>query len=109
MGLRIEGISHRFGRQQALEDVSLQIERGDCYGFIGHNGAGKTTTMRIMLGLLIPEQGRVVIDGFDAARYPREACARMGALIESPGFHPAWSGKRNLNLLERQLILHCVD
>jgi len=101
MSLRIEGIRHRFGTQPALQDVSLHVERGDCYGFIGHNGAGKTTAMRIMLGLLVPDEGRVLIDGFDAARYPREARARMGALIEAPGFHGGWSGKSNLLLLDR--------
>ena len=101
MALRIEGINQQFGKQQALHDVTIHVERGDCYGFIGHNGAGKTTAMRIMLGLLVPDSGRVLVDGFDARRYPREARARMGALIEAPGFHGAWSGKRNLMLLDR--------
>jgi len=101
MALRIEEVSHRFGPQAALERVSIEVEDGDCYGFIGHNGAGKTTTMRIILGLLRPERGRVIVDGFDAARYPREARVRMGALIETPGFHGGWSGRRNLALLDR--------
>ena len=101
MSLRIEGVSHRFGAQAALQDVSMDVDKGDCYGFIGHNGAGKTTTMRIILGLLRPESGRIVVDGFDARRYPREARARMGALIETPGFHGGWSGRRNLRLLDR--------
>ena len=82
-----------------LRDVSLHVHRGDCYGFIGHNGAGKTTALRVALGLLIPQAGRVVVDGFDAARYPREARARMGGLVEWPGFHGQWSGVRNLFVL----------
>jgi len=101
MSLRVEGLSQRFGKQAALDNVTIHVERGDCYGFIGHNGAGKTTTMRIMLGLLPISSGRVIVDGFDAAQYPREARARMGALIERPGFHGGWSGKRNLRLLDR--------
>jgi len=101
MVLRLEHVFHRFGKQLVLDDVSLTIEAGDCYGFIGHNGAGKTTAMRVLLGLLKPDSGRVIIDGFDTTQYVREARARMGALIEQSGFHPHWSGARNLALLDR--------
>ena len=101
MALRLEHVSHRFGKQLVLDDVSLCIEAGDCYGFIGHNGAGKTTAMRVLLGLLNPDQGRVVVDGFAATAYPREARVRMGALIEQAGFHANWSGAKNLYLLMR--------
>ena len=101
MSLRLERVSHRFGKQKVLDDVSLVIEPGDCYGFIGHNGAGKTTAMRVLLGLLQPDEGRVVIDGFAANSYPREARVRMGALIEQAGFHPHWSGPQNLRLLDK--------
>jgi ABC-2 type transport system ATP-binding protein len=101
VGLLLENISHRFGRQEALRDVTLRVERGDCYGFIGHNGAGKTTAIRIALGLVRPRRGRVLVDGFDAAGWPREARARMGALVETPGFHAHWSGPRNLVHLAR--------
>jgi ABC-2 type transport system ATP-binding protein len=96
MSLRIVGLTQRFGRHVALRDVSLHVRRGDCYGMIGHNGAGKTTALRAALGLLIPQQGRILVDGFDAAAHPREARARMGGLVERPGFHGHWSGERNL-------------
>lgn len=71
-----------------------------------NNGAGKTTALRIALGLIRPdrvhgERGRVVVDGFDAAEFPREARARQGGLIERPGFHPWMSGRANLILLAR--------
>lgn len=101
MALELRNVSKRFGGQLALDGVSLRIEKGDCYGFIGHNGAGKTTAMRIALGLQRPDSGSVVVDGFDAARYPREARARLGALIETPGFQGSWSGTRNLAELAR--------
>ncbi|MHC4958151.1 MAG: ATP-binding cassette domain-containing protein [Planctomycetota bacterium] len=101
MSLRLENVTRTFGKQIALSDVSIHVEKGECYGFIGHNGAGKTTAMRLMLGLLPLQAGRVVIDGFDASRYPREARARMGALIERPGFHGHWSGRANLLLLDK--------
>lgn len=101
MSLVLEGLSLRLGGHPVLDGVSLDVRRGDCYGLLGHNGAGKTTAMRIALGLTRADAGRVVVDGFDAARHPREARARMGALIESPGFHAALSGRENLRLLAR--------
>jgi len=101
MDLRLDSITHHFGEQAALDGVSLHVRSGDCYGFLGHNGAGKTTAMRIALGLLRPDRGRVIVDGFDAARFPVEARARMGGLIETPGFHDRMSGRRNLELLAR--------
>lgn len=99
--LRLETLTRRFGGHLALDAVSLHVRPGDCYGFLGHNGAGKTTSMRIALGLERAESGRVIVDGFDAARFPREARARMGGLIETPGFHGHLSGTANLVLLAR--------
>ncbi len=99
MVLRLEAVDKRFGKFEALKGVSIHVRRGDCYGFLGHNGAGKTTALRIALGLIPSDGGRVIVDGFDAARHPREARARQGGLIETPGFYPWLSGRRNLLLL----------
>lgn len=101
MSLRLIGITKRYGAQHALDRVTLEVRTGDVYGFIGHNGSGKTTAMRIALGLVRPDEGTVLVEGVDAARDPREARARMGGLIETPGFHGAWSGSRNLAELAR--------
>src|SRR5262245_12183043 len=101
MTLRLDSVTRRFGAHVALDAVSLHVRRGDCYGFLGHNGAGKTTAMRIALGLDRPQRGRVLVDGFDARDHPREARARMGGLIEQPGFHGHLSGTTNLVLLAR--------
>jgi ABC-2 type transport system ATP-binding protein len=101
MSLRLFDVTKRYGAQLALDRVSIGVRPGDIYGFIGHNGAGKTTAMRIALGLVRPASGAIQIDGLDAAREPREARARSGGLIESPGFHGHWSGTRNLRELAR--------
>ena len=99
--LELQGISHRYGSHTVLDGVSLRVQEGDLYGFLGHNGAGKTTCMRIALGLIRPDSGTVRIDGFEARRYPLEARARVGALIEAPGFYRGMDGRRNLHLLAR--------
>lgn len=101
MALILEGVTHRFGSQTVLDNVSLHVRPGDVYGFLGHNGAGKTTSMRIALGLMRPHQGRVLVDGFDSRQHPLEARARMGALIEAPGFYRNLDGRRNMLLLAR--------
>lgn len=98
MSIQLHEVTRRFGRQVALDAVSLHVRRGDCYGFIGHNGAGKTTAMRIVLGLQRASAGQVLIDGFDARAHPREARARLGGLIEVPGFHGELDGRTNLRL-----------
>lgn len=101
MSLELRSVAKRFGGHGALRGVSLCVQPGDCYGFIGHNGAGKTTAMRIALGLQWADAGQVLVDGFDAAEHPVEARARMGGLIEVPGFHGALDGAENLRLLGR--------
>ena len=96
MVLKLDGLRKRFGRFTALDDVSLHVRKGDCYGFLGHNGAGKTTALRIALGLIPQDRGRVLVEGFDARAHPREARARQGGLIETPGFYGWMSGSKNL-------------
>lgn len=101
MALELIGVSRRYGRQLALDDVSIHVPRGSCYGFIGHNGAGKTTAIRIALGLVGPSSGRVVVDGHDVASRPVDARARLGGLVETPGFFGHMSGAANLRMLAR--------
>ncbi|MBI1784462.1 ABC transporter ATP-binding protein, partial [Candidatus Sumerlaeota bacterium] len=96
--VQIEEISHRFGHFEALKNLSLTIRRGDIYGLLGLNGAGKTTTIRILLGLLRRQSGRVMLFG-----QPREEkwlglCGRIGATIEGPTYYPHLSGLANLAL-----------
>ncbi|MBL8896596.1 MAG: ATP-binding cassette domain-containing protein, partial [Planctomycetes bacterium] len=101
MSLRLHDVRYRAGGQEILKGVSLHARRGEVYGFLGHNGAGKTTAMRLVLGLLRPASGAIEVDGFDAARHPREARARLGGLIEAPGFYREWSGVANLRAFAR--------
>ncbi|MCC6409546.1 MAG: ATP-binding cassette domain-containing protein [Planctomycetes bacterium] len=101
MSLELVQVTRRYGAQLALDRLSIHVRDGDLYGFLGHNGAGKTTAMRIVLGLVPASSGQVVVDGFDAVRYPKEARARLGGLIEVPGFHGHLDGRRNLSLLAR--------
>src|SRR6185503_7924079 len=109
MSLQLLSVTRRFGEQLALDTVSLHVRRGDCYGLIGHNGAGKTTAMRVALGLMRPDAGEVRVDGFGALQQPREARARRGGLIETPGFHGHLDAAENLFLLARLQGLSRVE
>lgn len=101
MSLEIKNLSHRYGRQAALDRVSLTVQPGQCYGLLGHNGAGKTTALRIALGLMNADSGEVWIDGRDARVDRRHARQKTGGLIEVTGFYGGLSGRKNLILLAR--------
>ena len=98
--LRATGLTKRYpGGVLAVDGVDLTVHRGEVYGFLGPNGAGKTTTMRMLLGLIRPTSGTVDLLG-EPPGSPA-GLARVGALIESPGFYPYLSGLDNLRILAR--------
>lgn len=91
--LRTVGLTKRFGRARAVDHVSMTVNKGDIYGFIGKNGAGKTTFMRVVLGLSAPTEGTVELFG---GLSPEEAGKKIGALIEAPGIFPHCTAKENM-------------
>jgi ABC-2 type transport system ATP-binding protein len=96
--LRTELLTKRYGRRRAVDHLSLLVERGDIYGFLGQNGAGKSTTIRMVLGLVRPTDGNVRLLGKDIRRQRSRALARVGAIIESPAFYEHFTGWQNLRL-----------
>jgi ABC-2 type transport system ATP-binding protein len=99
MILQTEGLTKRYGRRTVVDRLSLSVERGDIFGFLGQNGAGKSTAIRMMLGLVRPTNGRVLLLGHDVGRYPLRALTRVGAVVESPAFYENFSGWDNLRIL----------
>lgn len=91
--LRTDKLSKCFGDKKAVDKVSMQIEKGEIYGFIGKNGAGKTTLMRLVLGVADPTSGRIsLFDGLPLS----EARSRIGALLEYPCLYKNCSAYENL-------------
>ncbi|MBF0294775.1 MAG: ABC transporter ATP-binding protein [Magnetococcales bacterium] len=82
--IHLSGVTRMFGTVKALDNIELQVHRGEVMGFLGPNGAGKTTTMRILAGLLAPTEGSVAVAGVDVLEDPVEARARIGFLPENP-------------------------
>jgi ABC-2 type transport system ATP-binding protein len=96
--IETDGLTKRFGRQTAVDDLSMSIPAGSIAGLIGPNGAGKTTTLRLLLGLVRPNAGRATVLGCPLAE-PDRYLPRVGALIEAPAFYPSLSGRTNLEVL----------
>lgn len=101
MALCVTDVRKSFGRRTVLEQVTLRLEPGEIYGFLGQNGSGKTTLMRIILGLQAADGGEIRVDGFDASKHGAQVRARIGALIEVPGAWERWSALENLRELAR--------
>jgi len=97
--LRTEGLSKRFGSFQAVDNLSLDVQEGDIYGFLGVNGAGKTTTMRMILRLIRPTSGSVSVFGLDIRRHFIEIMKRVGCLVELPAYYPYLSAWKNLEIV----------
>ncbi|HVW26099.1 MAG TPA: ABC transporter ATP-binding protein [Polyangiaceae bacterium] len=85
--IRLRHVTHRFGESVAVDDLSLDVPRGEIFGFIGPNGAGKTTTIRIMATLLEPTSGRVEIDGIDAVEDPVAVRRALGYMPDHSGVY----------------------
>ncbi|MDP9067453.1 MAG: ABC transporter ATP-binding protein [Actinomycetota bacterium] len=98
--VRTDGLTKRFGALAAVDEVSLEVHRGDLFGFLGPNGSGKTTTLRMILGLMFPTGGSIEVLGRPVPRKVREVLPRIGALVEGPGFYPHLSARSNLALFD---------
>lgn len=94
--LNIKGLSKQYGQRMAVNNLSLDIHKGDIFGFLGPNGAGKTTTIRMVLGLITPTAGSIQILGQDLLQNRTRVLPRVGALIETPALYLYMSGRDNL-------------
>ncbi|MBY8867396.1 CocE/NonD family hydrolase [Streptomyces sennicomposti] len=101
--LQITGLSKRYARstdRYAVRDLSFRVEQGQVLGLLGPNGAGKTTTLRMLMGLIRPDEGEIRVFGH-AIRPGAPVLSRVGAFVEGAGFLPHLSGRENLELYWR--------
>ncbi|HKF00449.1 MAG TPA: ABC transporter ATP-binding protein [Actinomycetes bacterium] len=101
LAIATHGLTKRYGRVLAVEDLDLEVHEGDLFGFLGPNGSGKTSTVRMLLGLVFATSGRVELLGRPVPRAVRAVLPQVGALVEGPGFYPHLSGRANLALLDQ--------
>lgn len=84
--LEIRGLSRRYGKVRAVDDLSFAMQAGQITGFVGPNGAGKTTTMRIVATLDVPDEGEALVSGLSVLEYPRRVRMKIGYMSDQ--FHP---------------------
>jgi len=96
--LRVEHLSKKFGNSSVVDDLSLHVKAGECLGMIGPNGAGKTTTIRMCLGLVAPDAGRIEAFGLPIPRQVRDAKNRIGVVTQLDSLDPDFSCAENLRV-----------
>lgn len=98
--LRIKNLSKTYqGGKKAVDHLSLQIEPGDIYGFIGHNGAGKTTTIKAVAGIIDFEEGEILVDGLSVKEHPLECKRKMAYIPDNPDLYEYLTGIQYLNFI----------
>ena len=97
----ISGAAKRYGKVDAVKDVSFTLNEGETVALVGHNGAGKTTLIKLMLGLIRPNEGMVRVLGEDPATGNFAVRQRLGYLPESVSFHMALTGRETLGFYAR--------
>lgn len=97
--LKIEHLTKEYGDKKAVDDLSLEIESGEIYGFIGHNGAGKTTTLKSVVGILKFDAGEIYIDGESVQAAPLACKKKIAYIPDNPDLYEFMSGIKYLNFI----------
>lgn len=96
--MRTTNVTKVYGDTEVVSNVSMNIKKGEIYGFLGPNGAGKTTLMKMIVNLVKPTAGEIEIFGEKITEKSYEILKRMGSIIESPVFYDNLTGRKNLEL-----------
>lgn len=101
--IQTKGLTKKYRGRPAVDQLNLEISKGDIYGFLGPNGAGKTTTIRMLLGLIQPTSGSISIFGRELKRDKLNILRRIGSLVEYPSYYGHLSAIDNLEAIRRIL------
>ena len=94
--IRVQGLRKRFGAVQAVDDVAFEARDGDITGLLGPNGAGKTTTLRMLYGVMKPDDGHIRVDDVDAVMSPQQAQGHLGVLPDGFGLYPRLTAREHI-------------
>ena len=97
--LHIQNLTKTYGEKKAVDNLSLHIERGEIYGFIGHNGAGKTTTLKAVAGILRFDGGDILIDGVSVLKDPLLCKKSMAYIPDNPDLYDYMTGAQYLDFI----------
>ena len=96
--IRTENLSKKFDTTYAVENLDLQVDEGEVFGFLGPNGAGKTTTVRMLTSLIAPTSGSAIVNGFRLGERDTDIRRTVGILTETPGMYDNLSAEFNLEI-----------
>lgn len=99
--LQTFGLTKKYGKNIAVNNVNLKIKKGDIYGFIGRNGAGKTTMIRMVTGLVTPTCGEIELFSQMCGKNVYSGLPRIGSIIENPALYPDFTAFENMELRSR--------
>ena len=99
--LKIENLSKYFGKKKIIDDISFETYAGEVFGFLGPNGAGKTTTIKMIMGLLASDSGKIDINGVNTKKDFEKAMANIGGIVENPEMYNYLTGIQNLRQYKR--------
>ncbi|GKU80403.1 ABC transporter ATP-binding protein [Paenibacillus sp. L3-i20] len=94
--VRLQEVTKRIGKRTIIDRLTLDLPRGEVFGFLGPNGAGKTTTIRMMVGLMSLTSGQIFIDGHSISKEFEKAIRHVGAIVENPEMYKYLTGYQNL-------------
>ena len=97
--LKIENLTKTYGNKKAVDNLSLHIQSGEIYGFIGHNGAGKTTTLKACCGILGFDSGEIYVNGISVKKHPIAAKKLIAYIPDNPDLYEFMTGIRYLNFV----------
>lgn len=97
--LQIRNLTKTYGTKRAVDNLSLHIEAGNIYGFIGHNGAGKTTTIKACCGILQFDEGEILVDNVSVKEYPIECKKKIAYIPDNPDLYEYMSGIKYLKFV----------
>ena len=107
--IKVQGLTKRYARTVAVDNISFEVEKGQIVGFLGPNGAGKTTTMRVLTCFLPPTAGTATVAGFDVLENPHEVKKRIGYLPETPPLYPEMEVSEYLTFVGRLKGISSAD
>ena len=99
--IELKNLTKKYKNNRGIENISLDVDEGEIFGFLGPNGAGKTTAMKIMTGLMSPDSGDAFLEGYSIVSDYEKAMANAGCIIESVAMFPYLTAEENLKLCAR--------
>ena len=97
--IEIQSVSKSYGTKNAVNNLTLTVKPGEIFGFLGPNGAGKTTTIKMIVGLLRPDSGRIAINGYDISAQPLQAKRQIAFVPDTPEVYDRLTGLEYLNFV----------